>query len=120
MTNLNLSKKLSVIVVSDYEDRPQKSWETEKLILKALANQDATEKFDVVLVENDKERDHVPESLYQILPDVKIIFCPYSQSAQLKDYGCKEVDTEFIAVLEADCIPCARYLMYFMSALTYR
>ena len=75
----------------------------ERHILKALANQDLAEPFDVLLVENAKVRDSVPDDLREICPRLDVIFGD-EQPAALKNFGARHARTECIAVLEADCV----------------
>jgi hypothetical protein len=111
------TSRISVVVVSDYEASEEKSWAEEHKNLKALSKQDIQEPFDVILVENSRARDSVPASLYQIIPHLKIIFAESSQSAILKDYGTKHVQTEFVAVMEADCVPNEKWLRILVDSL---
>lgn len=90
----HLPAALSVVVVSDYEERAEKTWDNERLILQALANQDVAEPFGIVLVENTRARDSVPADLDRILPGVSIVFSDETQSAKLKDHGVTHVQTE--------------------------
>ncbi len=104
------SPVVSVLVVSDYDDSQQKSWNDERLVLTALACQDFGEPFEVVLVENESFRDEVPPGIHDILPNLRIVFSPATRSAELKDYGVGVASGELVAVLEADCIPNSRWL----------
>jgi hypothetical protein len=96
---------LSVIVVSDFEEGAQRSWLNERGILEGLARQDIHEPFEVVLVENERHRDTIPSDLLTICPGLRIVYSPATRSAELKDFGVSQVDSELVGVLEADCIP---------------
>lgn len=112
-----MQPSVSVIVVSDYEEDNQKFWHAERLILTALANQDFREPFEILLVENECFRDMVPPDLYEITPNLQISFSEETQSAKLKDSGVKATSSEFIAVLEADCIPSPGWLRFLVEDL---
>lgn len=111
---------LSVVVVSDYEETAEKTWNDERRILKALADQDIGEPFAVILVENHLARDSTPADLHQIFPRMSIVFSPESQSAKLKDLGVTRSQTEYVAVFEADCVPDRRWLRTLVDALRRR
>jgi hypothetical protein len=114
---MQTNPRISVVVVSDYEASEEKSWTEEHKNLAALAKQDIQEPFDVILVENSRAKDSAPPSLYQIIPHLKIIFADTSQSAKLKDDGVEHVQTEFVAVMEADCIPNEKWLRVLVDSL---
>ncbi|MBD1872387.1 glycosyltransferase [Nodosilinea sp. FACHB-131] len=101
---------ISVIVVSDFEGAESKLWSDEEVMLKALAQQDFTEQFEVVLVENGEFQDQVPKGLYEIFPRLKLLFTNETQSASLKDYGVEHTTSNLVAVLEADCPPNRKWL----------
>lgn len=111
---------VSVIVVSDFEDSGQRSWRNERKILEGLARQDIREPFEVLLVENELYRDAVPRDLAVICPGLRIVHSPATQSAQLKDFGVSQVDTELVAVLEADCVPDPSWLRVLVGVLRQR
>jgi hypothetical protein len=113
----NLPCPISVVIVSDYEAESQKTWKDEKRILRFLAQQDLKESFEVILVENHKACSSIPDELYQIYPHIRIVFTDEDQSAKLKDNGVRQSTTEFIAVLEADCLPNPEWLSSLYSAL---
>lgn len=96
---------ISIVVVSDYEGKKVKTWKDEKKILSALAEQDFNGNYPVYLVENEMAKDSVPNELYEIYPDLKIIFSPEIQSSKLKDIGVQHTTSEYVAVFEADCQP---------------
>jgi len=108
---------LSVVIVSDYEPGAVKTWEDERRILKAMAEQDIQEPFGIILVENDGARESLPTDLSGICPDVCIVFSGESRSARLKDHGVTHTSTDFVAVLEADCRPNREWLRVLTGAL---
>jgi hypothetical protein len=109
--------RLTIVVVSDYEAREVKTWKDEKRILNSLAAQDIDGPFDIILVENNNARDSVPDGLTQMYPRLKIIFTDQSRSAKMKDEGVKHAETEYVAVIEADCLPNREWLRVLYEAL---
>lgn len=108
---------ICVIVVSDFEGAEGKLWKDEEVMLEALAQQDFTEPFEVILVENKDFQDQVPKRLYEIFPTLKLLFTDEVQSAKLKDYGVKHTTGELVAVLEADCPPNPQWLRALVEAM---
>lgn len=111
---------VSVIVVSDFEGGGQRSWRSEREILEALARQDIRQPFEVLLVESERYRNATPSHLGDIYPGLRIIYAPETQSARLKDFGVSQVSAEFVAVLEADCLPNPSWLRVLVDALRQR
>ena len=108
---------ISVVVVSDYEAESEKTWKDEVQILHFLAKQDLKEAFEVILVENDSAKGSVPDELRKIYPHLRIVFSNESQSAKLKDDGVRQAKADYVAVLEADCLPNPEWLSSLYSAL---
>ncbi len=111
---------ISVIIVSDYEPGQKKDWANECLILQALRNQDIQRPFQVLIVENESYRDCVPKKLSEIFPEYKIIFSSERQSSRLKEFGFRQVDSEYVAIVEADCVPNPQWLRSLMAILEVR
>lgn len=111
---------ISVVVVSDYEESRLKTWKEERSILEGLARQDIEEPIEVFLVENIKASESVPDSILGAFPNLKILFSKESESARLKDYGVSKTTGEYVAILEADCIPCREWLRVLADVLRNR
>ncbi|MEM7348010.1 MAG: glycosyltransferase family A protein [Chloroflexota bacterium] len=109
--------KVSVVIVSDYEASAVKSWKVEERMLKAFAAQTFDEPFEVLLIDNEQYQENVPTHLYDIIPNLKIVFSNETQSAHLKDYGVKLSSGALVAVLEADAPPCEKWLQTLVEAL---
>ena len=109
--------KVSVVIVSDYEASAVKSWKVEEHMLKAFAAQTFDEPFEVLLVDNKQYQTNVPKHLYDIIPDLRIVFSNEIQSARLKDYGVEISSGELVAVLEADAPPCQHWLQTLVDVL---
>lgn len=111
------SQSISVVVVSDFEGAEGKLWKDEEVMLEALAQQDFAEPFEVVLVENEEFQNQVPKRLYEIFPNLRLLFTNEVKSAKLKDYGVKHTTSELVAVLEADCPPNRQWLRVLVEAM---
>jgi hypothetical protein len=108
---------VSVLVVSDYEGPHRKSWASERSVLRALAEQDFAEPFEVVLLEHDALRDSMPGDVISAFRGVRIEFCAATTSSALKDEGVRRAHGDVIAVLEADCTPAPQWLRSMTMAL---
>src|SRR5262245_50903727 len=111
---------VSVVVVSDCESQPRRSWHTERRVLRALARQDLLEPIEVILVENERRRREIPPDLLTICPRFRIVFSAESQSAKLKNVGADSTDAELVAVLDADCLPNEAWLRVLVAVLRER
>lgn len=111
---------VSVVIVSDFEDNPQRLWRTERSLLEALARQDFREPFEVILVESERYRDEIPRDLPMICPRFRIVYSAETQSAKLKDVGVSWATAELVAVLDADCLPNEAWLRVLVTVLRER
>lgn len=102
--------RITVVVVSDYESGAVKTWEDERALLHHLAAQDIREPYDVVFVENRKWSSAAPEDLHQIYPRVIFRFVNQTYSAGMLNAVIPEISTEYIALMEADCLPSTNWL----------
>lgn len=114
------SPAISLVVVSDYEEGSLKTWKVERELLEALVNQDIEEPVEVCLVENKMFQASVPEDILRAYPNLKIFFSEELESAKLKDYGVSKTSGEYVAVLEADCVPCREWLRLLVAVLRER
>ena len=108
---------VSIVVVSDYEECDKKTWKEERLILAALAQQDFEELLEIFLIQNNEFGEIVPDFLFEIIPGLKTVYSDECQSAKLKDYGVQKTTTEYVAVVEADCVPCREWVRVLVSVL---
>jgi len=109
---------LSVVSVSDYESGDLKTWEDEKKILQGLSEQDLSIPYDVILVESSAVQDQpVPELLYELVPQLKILYFDSERSADLKEFGIRQCQSPYIAVLESDCVPSENWLRLLLAAM---
>ncbi|MEM9810263.1 MAG: glycosyltransferase [Pseudomonadota bacterium] len=96
---------LTVVVVSDYE-AGAKSWHDELEMIAHLAAQENVRPFKVLIGESENNRDaQAPDALFATPLNVEIVYGPREDSASLKDYAVAQVETEWVAVFEADAVP---------------
>ena len=95
----------SVIVVSDYASDGSTDWEEARALLRALAEQDFAEPFEVIISEHVGSADDIPEDLRGICPNVRVVACHPSSAYQLKNEGARQARAEIVGILDADCVP---------------
>jgi cellulose synthase/poly-beta-1,6-N-acetylglucosamine synthase-like glycosyltransferase len=107
----------SVIVVSDYASDGPTDWEEARALLRALAEQDFTEPFEVIVSEHGGSAHDIPEDLRGICPNVRMVRCKQSSAYQLKNEGARQARAEIVAILDADCVPGPDWLRTAVEAL---
>ena len=108
---------VTVVVVSDYEGPGAKSWANERAALRALAQQDFAEPFEVIVAEHEAFRDSEPADVLGLCRGARIEYCAATTSAALKDEGARRAHGALVAVLEADCTPTRDWLRHMVAAL---
>lgn len=110
-------RSISVVIVSDYASGGPEGWKDIRKALTVLAEQDFTEPVETILCESERFRDNLPTDLKTIQPSLRVHFVSDSQSYALKNQGVRAASAEFVAILDADCIPDASWLRRLVSAL---
>ena len=114
-----MKHRISVVSVSDYEPTGTKSWQHEKGLINALAEQDLGEPFELILVESAlAANQEIPPELFAKIPELSVHYCESNQSAKLKDFGVRLSSGDYVAVLESDCIPSSNWLRVLLDAVT--
>ncbi len=109
---------ISIVVVSDFEDASVKTWRDELRCLQALGEQDIGQDVEIIVVENSALREvELPSELIDAAPQARVIFADSEQSAILKDYGVSQALGEWVAVIEADCVPARDWLRLLAKSL---
>jgi len=111
---------VSVIVVSDYNSAGERTWNDERTCLAALAAQDLTEPFEVIICEDEKYRAVFPDDLLSLVPGTRVIFSTNSGSYGLKNAGARVAVSPIVALLDADCKPDPDWLRIIVETLRAR
>jgi glycosyl transferase family 2 len=85
--------------------------------ISALARQDIQEPVEFLFIESECFRDDLPQDITDILPGLKILFFAEKESYPLKNHGVDEASAEFVAILDADCIPETGWLRQLLTSL---
>lgn len=108
---------ISVVVVCDYDAGRQGGWADIRKTLTALAVQDIAEPAEFILCESEEFRGEMPDDFIRILPDLKILFAPCQSAYELKKVGVRAASSEFVAMLDADCLPHRDWLRRLLDSL---
>lgn len=108
---------ISVVMVCDYGAGQQGEWMDIRKSLAALAVQDLQEPAEFILCESEEFREQLPDDFTEIIPDLKIVFAPERSSYNLKNAAVKAASSEFIAMLDADCVPRPDWLRRLLDSL---
>jgi Glycosyl transferase family 2 len=108
---------ISVVIVSDYAAGGAHSWRDIRTAFLALAQQDLGEPVEFLLVESECYRDQLPPDLLNILPSARPLFFPERDSYPLKNHGVEAASAEYVAILDADCIPDPTWLRRLLQTL---
>ncbi|WP_078120101.1 glycosyltransferase [Thiosocius teredinicola] len=107
----------SIIFVSDYKAGEDKSWNDMRAALSALAEQDFDGSVEVLLVEEERYISQIPEDLATLHPNLKIVSSTKTNSYALANVGVDAADSEFVVLLDADCIPAKAWLQHCIKRL---
>jgi hypothetical protein len=108
---------VSIILVSDYAAGESKSWAGIRASLAALSRQDFDEPAEFLLFESERFRDQIPPDLNSIVLSLQVHFLPDDSANALKNAAVRAASAEFVAILDADCIPDPSWLRLFTNAL---
>ena len=100
-----MNKALTVIVTSDYAAGESKSWNDLRAALSAWAAQDDAPADEFIVVESESYREAVPADLFCIVPNCRFEYFAAGSSYELKNLAVDASSGDWIAVVDADCIP---------------
>lgn len=96
---------LSVIVVSDYAAGEEKSWEDLRRALRAWLEQEGLPAEEFILVESSRFKGKIPSDLLGLIPNMTILYLDAESSYELKNRAVEAATGDWLAVVDADCIP---------------
>ena len=111
------SARLSVIVVSDYAAGEEKSWEDLRRALRAWADQDGRPAEEFILVESSRFHDRIPSDVLGTVPNMRVLYIDAESSYELKNRGVEAATGDWLAIVDADCIPQRSWLRALRATL---
>lgn len=113
----NNSVSLSVIVVSDYAAGEEKSWEDLRRALRAWKDQEGTPADEFILVESSRFKGQIPSDVLGMIPNMAILYLDAESSYELKNLAVEAANGEWLAIVDADCIPQRSWLRVLRAAI---
>ena len=111
------SASLSIIVVSDYAAGEEKSWEDLRRALRAWQEQEGTPADEFILVESLRFKGKIPSDLLGLIPNMTILYLDAESSYELKNRAVEAATGDWLAVVDADCIPQRSWLEVLRAAI---
>src|SRR5262245_51302306 len=100
----------SVVIVSDYVAGSSDAWRSLRKTIVALAAEDRGEALEFVYVEHPDRVRSFPEDLKGLLPRLRVVLDASPTSYGLRNAGVRAAATPWVAMLDADCLPCSGWL----------
>jgi glycosyltransferase involved in cell wall biosynthesis len=113
----NMPSNLSVIVVSDYAAGEEKSWEDLRRALRAWVNQEGMPAEEFILVESSRFKGQIPNDVLGLIPNMTILYIDAESSYELKNLAAEAATGDWLAIVDADCIPQRSWLQVLRGAI---
>lgn len=108
---------LSVIVVSDYAAGEEKSWEDLRRALRAWKDQEGPPADEFILVESSRFKGQIPSDVLGMIPNMTVLYLGAESSYELKNLAVEAANGEWLAIVDADCIPQRSWLHVLRAAI---
>ena len=109
--------RLSVIVVSDYAAGEEKSWEDLRRALRAWVDQEGVPAEEFILVESSRFKGQIPNDVLGMVPNMTILYIDAESSYELKNRAVEAATGDWLAIVDADCIPQRSWLRMLHAAM---
>ncbi len=115
------ASEVTILIISDYTSDESSAGQQLRETLVGLAKQQFDGSVKFMLVECQDQADTIPDNLADTLPGLCLELAPISEafgaSYQLKNHAVKQARTEWIIILDADCVPEPGWLSAAMQAV---
>ena len=108
---------LSVIVASDYAAGEEKSWEDLRRALQAWAEQEGAPAEEFILVESSRFEGRIPNDVVGMVSNIKVLHVDAESSYELKNRAVEAASGDWVAIVDADCIPHRSWLRVLRAAI---
>jgi len=108
---------LSVIVVSDYAAGGEKSWADFRRALRAWLDQEGKPADEFIVAESARFKGQIPDDVAKMVPDMKLLYVDAESSYELKNRAVDAATGDWIAIVDADCIPQRGWLQVLRTAI---
>jgi len=108
---------LSLIVVSDYAAGGDKSCEDFRRALRAWVDQEGTPADEFIMVESSRFKGQIPDDMAQMVPNMKMLYLDSEASYELKNLAVDAAIGDWVAIVDADCIPRRSWLRVLRAAI---
>lgn len=109
--------RLSVIVVSDYAAGEEKSWEGLRRALRAWVDQEGIPADEFMLVESSRFKGQIPSDVLGMIPNMTTLYLDAESSYELKNRAVEATTGDWLAIVDADCIPQRSWLQVLRAAI---
>lgn len=109
--------RLSVIVVSDYAAGAEKSWEDLRRALRAWVDQEGVPAEEFMLVESSRFKGQIPSDVLAMVPNMTVLYIDAESSYELKNRAVEAATGDWLAIVDADCIPQRSWLRVLRAAI---
>ena len=111
-----MNPEITVVITADYDVRNPQSVIQLGEVVAALAEQECRERADFILVESQSSPMASPNELRKVLPELEIVYAESNQARELKKQGVERSRVEWVALLDADCVPSPGWLRACLEA----
>ncbi len=108
---------VSVVLTVDYDAASEVAWRQLRDSVRALADQDFDEPFEVIYVEDKRYANQIPKDLTEILPSLKIILSEHRTAYALIRQGIEAAQGLLVGTIDGDCIAAPDWVRHFVAAL---
>jgi hypothetical protein len=110
--------RLSVIVISDYAAGEERSWEGLRRTLKAWRDQEGPPADQFMVVESSRFKGQIPSDVSGLIPNLTILYADAESSYELKNRAVEAATGDWLAIVDADCVPRRSWLEVVRTAIT--
>ena len=105
---------ISILIVIDFDDGHGSGWQDLRAVLDALSRQQGIEQAEILVADTESRKLLAPPDL----PTFRWVTIPEGNAYELKNAGVDAASSEFVAILDADCLPAPGWLASALETLS--